>query len=233
EHRNGEIGNSGRPWNIMVYVPLKTRDGRNVIAGDIPGVMPGPDDTYQGYGQWANLSNTPFRKYKTYVHEGGISTPFIVHWPNGISAKNQWRDQTAHIIDLMPTCLEVAGAEYPSEFKGNIITTVEGKSLLPVFENQESRHEALFWEHEGNKAVRNGKWKLVSEYPGNWELYDMERDRTELNDLSDEYPEKVLVLEDLFNAWAEKCNVLPWSEMEIQKIPTGKNPVMRPDSLLN
>ena len=233
EHRNGEIGNSGRPWNIMVYVPLKTRDGRNVIAGDIPGVMPGPDDTYQGYGQWANLSNTPFRKYKTYVHEGGISTPFIVHWPNGISVKNQWRDQMAHIIDLMPTCLEVAGAEYPSEFKGNVITPVEGKSLLPVFENMDSPHESLFWEHEGNRAVHKGKWKLVSEFPGNWELYNMETDRTELNDLSAEYPEKVLVLEDLYNEWAEKCNVLPWSEMEIQKIPTGKNPVMRPDSLLN
>ena len=233
EHRNGEIGNSGRPWNIMVYVPLKTRDGREVIAGDIPGIMPGPDDTYQGYGQWANLSNTPFRKYKTYVHEGGISTPFIVHWPEGIAARNEWREQTAHIIDLMPTCLEVAGAAYPSAFKGHSIKPVEGKSLLPVFKNMDSRHEALFWEHEGNRAVRKGKWKLVSEYPGNWELYDMEKDRTELNDLSADHPERVLELEALYHAWAEKCHVLPWSELEIQKIPTGKNPLIRPDSLLN
>ena len=139
----------------------------------------------------------------------------------------------AHIIDLMPTCLDVAGADYPSEYKGNVITPVEGKSLLPVFENMDPPHDSLFWEHEGNRAVRQGKWKLVSEFPGNWELYDMENDRTELNDLSAAYPEKVMALEDLYNNWAEKCNVLPWSEMKIQKIPTGKNPVMRPDSLLN
>jgi arylsulfatase len=232
EHRNGEIGNTGRPWNIMVYVPLRTRDGREVIAGDIPGVMPGPDNTYQGYGQWANLSNTPFRKYKTYVHEGGISTPFIVHWPAGIKDKNQWREQQSHIIDLMPTCLEVAGAEYPSEFHGSIITPLEGKSLLPVFENMESHHEALFWEHEGNRAVRKGKWKLVSEFPGTWELYDMETDRTELNNLATDNPELVTELVDLYNDWALRCNVVPWSEMRIQKIPTGKNPLLRADSLL-
>jgi arylsulfatase len=233
EHRNGEIGNSGRPWNIMVYVPLKTRDGRKVLAGDIPGIMPGPDDTYQGYGQWANLSNTPFRKYKTYVHEGGISTPFIVHWPRGIHYRNEWRGQTAHVIDIMPTCLEVAGAEYPSEFQGNNIIPVEGKSLLPVFANEDSGHEVLLWEHEGNRAVRKGKWKLVSEYPGGWELYNLEADRTELNDLAGENPEMVKELGYLYNEWAERCNVVPWSEMEIQKIPTDRNPLLRADSLLN
>lgn len=232
EHRNGEIGNTGKPWNIMVYVPLKTRDGREVIAGDIPGLMPGPDDTYQGYGQWANLSNTPFRKYKTYVHEGGISTPFIVHWPEGIHARNEWRTQPAHIIDIMPTCLEVAGVDYPSEFKGKQITPFEGLSLLPVFENEPSEHETLFWEHEGNRAVRKGKWKLVSEFPQGWELYDLEADRTELNNLAGQYPDKVKELKELYNNWAETCNVVPWAEMEIQKIPTGKNPLLRADSLL-
>ncbi len=233
EHRNGEIGNSGRPWNIMVYVPLKTRDGREVFAGDIPGIMPGPDDTYQGYGQWANLSNTPFRKYKTYVHEGGISTPFIVHWPKGLSARNEWREQPAHIMDLMPTCLDAAGANYPSEFKGNKITPLEGKSLLPVFRGEASGHEALFWEHEGNRAVRKGDWKLVSEFPGNWELYNLKADRTEINDLAEKFPDRVLELENLYNEWALRCNVIPWSEMEIQKIPTGKTPILRPDSLIN
>ena len=232
EHRNGEIGNSGKPWNIMVYVPLKTRDGRDVIAGDIPGLMPGPDHTYQGYGQWANLSNTPFRKYKSFVHEGGISTPFIVHWPAGIRARNQWRDQPAHIIDLMPTVLEAAGVDYPEEFNGNLITPLEGMSLFPIFENKASGHEALFWEHEGNRAVRQGAWKLVSDFPDDWELYNLEADRTELNNLAGEYPDKVKELEDLYAAWAERCEVLPWSEMEIQKIPTGKNPLLRADSLL-
>lgn len=232
EHRNGEIGNTGKPWNIMVYVPLKTRDGRDVIAGDIPGVMPGPDDTYQGYGQWANFSNTPFRKYKTYVHEGGISTPFIVHWPEGIHARNEWRTQPAHIIDIMPTCLEVAGVDYPSEFQDKQITPVEGLSLLPVFENEPSEHEALFWEHEGNRAVRKGQWKLVSEFPEGWELYDLEADRTELNNLAGQYPDKVKELEKLYNDWTERCNVVPWAEMEVQKIPTGRNPLLRADSLL-
>lgn len=233
EHRYGEIGNTGKPWNIMVYVPLKTRDGRDVITGDIPGIMPGPDDTYQGYGQWANLSNTPFRKYKTYVHEGGISTPFIVHWPAGIQAtRNEWRNQPAHIIDIMPTCLEVAGVAYPSEFQRYSITPVEGMSLVPVFDNKPSEHKTLFWEHEGNRAVRKGKWKLVSEFPEGWELYDLEADRTELNNLAGEYPDKVKELEKLHNDWAKRCNVVPWSEMEIQKIPTGKNPLLRADSLL-
>jgi arylsulfatase A-like enzyme len=232
EHRNGEIGDTGKPWNIMVYVPLKTRDGRDVIAGDIPGLMPGPDDTYQGYGQWANLSNTPFRKYKTYVHEGGISTPFIVHWPAGIRARNEWRKQPAHIIDLLPTCLEAAGADYPLKFHGNQITPVEGQSLLPIFENIPSGHEALFWEHEGNRAVRQGQWKLVSEFPDSWELYNLEADRTELNNLAGEHPDQVKELEELYNDWAERCNVIPWSEMEIQKIPTGKNPLLRTDSLV-
>jgi len=233
EHRHGEIGNSGKPWNIMAYVPLKTRDGRDVLAGDIPGIMPGPDDTYQGYGQWANLSNTPFRKYKTYVHEGGISTPFIVHWPAGILAtRNEWRNQPAHIIDIMPTCLEVAGVTYPSEFQRYSITPVEGLSLVPVFDNKPSGHKTLFWEHEGNRAVRKGKWKLVSEFPEGWELYDLEADRTELNNLAGEYPDKVKELEKLYNDWAKRCNVVPWSEMEIQKIPTGKNPLLRADSLL-
>lgn len=232
EHPDGKIGDTGKNWNIMVYVPLHTRDGREVIAGDIPGLMPGPDDTYQGYGQWANLSNTPFRKYKTYVHEGGISTPLIVHWPQGFTHRNQWRKQPAHIMDIMPTCLEVAGISYPSEYKGKKITPLEGLSLLPVFENEMGGKRSLFWEHEGNRAVRKGKWKLVSEFPGPWELYDMESDRSELQDLAVAYPETVLALEEEYKNWALRCNVVPWEDMEIRKIPTGKNPLLREESQL-
>ena len=232
EHRRGEIGNTGKPWNIMVYVPLKTRDGRDVVAGDIPGIMPGPDDTYQGYGQWANLSNTPFRKYKTYVHEGGISTPFIAHWPEGIEGRNEWRKQPAHIIDIMPTCLDVAGIPYPAEFQGHALNPLVGISMLPLFENRSWGHEALYWEHEGNRAVRQGKWKLVSEFPHEWELYDLEKDRTELKNLAGDHPQKVKDLAMMYEQWAAKSNVLPWDEIEVSKIPTGSNPLLRDQSLI-
>ena len=233
EHRNGEIGNTGKPWNIMVYVPLKTRDGRDVVAGDIPGIMPGPDDTYQGYGQWANLSNTPFRKYKTYVHEGGISTPFIAHWPEGFTGRNEWRKQPAHIIDIMPTCLDVAGIAYPADFDGQALTPLAGMSMLPLFENKPWGHEALYWEHEGNRAVRQGKWKLVSEFPHEWELYDLENDRTELSNLAGDYPQKVKQLANMYEKWAAKSNVLPWDEIEVSKIPTGLNPLLRDQSMIH
>ena len=233
EHRNGEIGNTGKPWNIMVYVPLKTRDGRDVVAGDIPGIMPGPDDTYQGYGQWANLSNTPFRKYKTYVHEGGISTPFIAHWPEGFTGRNEWRKQPAHIIDIMPTCLDVAGIAYPADFDGQALTPLAGMSMLPLFENKPWGHEALYWEHEGNRAVRQGKWKLVSEFPHEWELYDLENDRTELSNLAGDYPQKVKQLANMYEEWAAKSNVLPWDEIEVSKIPTGLNPLLRDQSMIH
>jgi len=163
--------------------PKVTRDGRPVRTGY--GVMPGPADTYIAYGRpWANSSNTPFRLYKHWVHEGGISTPLIAHWPTHITARGELRRQPGHLIDIMATCVDVADAEYPSEYKGNKITPMEGKSLVPAFDNKPIQREAIYWEHEGNRAVRQGKWKLVSKHPGQWELYDIEADRTELTDLA-------------------------------------------------
>lgn len=191
-------------------VPPQTRDGYPVRQG--PNVIPGPADTYVAYGRgWANVSNTPFREYKHWVHEGGVSTPLIVHWPNGIEAKGELCKQPGHLIDIMATCVDLAGAEYPEKVAGQSITPLAGKSLLPALAGQPIERDAIYWEHEGNRAVRSGDWKLVAKGPGGpWELYDIATDRTESNDLAAQHPEKVreLVLE--WEAWAARAKVLPW-----------------------
>jgi len=199
-----------------IWPPMKTRDGRPVRGG--PQVLPGPEDTYISYGKnWANVSNTPFREYKHWVHEGGIATPLIMHWPTRIKAHGELRHQPGHLIDIMATCVEVAGTKYPTEYGGYKITPLEGKSLVPAFDNKPIQREALYWEHEGNRAVRKGKWKLVSKYPGDWELYDLEADRTELNNLAEEHPEMVEKLAAMYDAWAKRSLVVPWSELQKKK----------------
>ncbi|HVV02228.1 MAG TPA: arylsulfatase [Verrucomicrobiae bacterium] len=194
-----------------VWPPMQTRDGRWVRTG--PGVMPGPADTYVAYGRnWANVSNTPFREYKHWVHEGGISTPLIVHWPAGIPKDRDGSLETepGHVIDIMATCVDVAGAKYPAEFKGSRIKPMEGVSLRPAFTGRSlNRPRPIFWEHESNRAVRDGKWKLVSKAKQPWELYDMETDRTEMHDLSQQFPEKTKELAGKWEAWAARADVLP------------------------
>lgn len=189
--------------------PAQNRAGVPTLTG--PNIMPGPEDTYISYGiHWANVSNTPFREYKHYVHEGGIATPLIVHWPAGIVRPGRLETQPAHLIDLMPTCVELAVAEYPAEFRGQKIQPMEGVSLLPLLRGGTvERSSPLFWEHEGNRAVRDGKWKLVAKENRPWELYDMESDRTEMHDLAAEHPEIIARLSAAWDAWAERANVLP------------------------
>lgn len=187
-----------------------TKDGRKVILGNDPNLMPGGEETYQSYGvAWANLSNTPFRLYKHWTHEGGISTPFIAYWPNGIGPRGEIRHTPAQLIDIMATIVEVTGAQYPAEYAGNRIPPLEGRSLLPVFADDEPLSRMIFWEHEGNAAVRDGKWKLVRNYPGEWELYDMDTDRTELHDLAPRYPERVETMAAAHREWGERCGVIP------------------------
>ncbi len=194
-------------------IPRRTRDGKPVRQGR--SVMAGPSDTYLGYGlSWANASNTPFREYKHWVHEGGISSPLIAHWPKGISPKRngQFEGQPAHLIDLMATCVDLAGAKYPAAVKGVKITPLEGVSIAPAFNGKSvNRPNPIFWEHEGNRAVRDGKWKLVAKgSAGAWELYDIDADRTELNNIAAKQPDKVKAMVSQWETYAKRANVLPW-----------------------
>ena len=193
-------------------IPRVTRDGRPVRQGR--GVMPGPADTYIAYGlPWANASNTPFRRYKHWVHEGGIASPLVLHWPKGIPAARHGKlyHEPAHLIDIMATCVDLAGATYPTKFKDESIQPMEGVSLRPAFEAKPlGRTDAIYWEHEGNRAVRQGKWKAVTLGGGPWELYDLDADRTELNNLAAKHPDKVKEMVALYDAWATRANVAPW-----------------------
>jgi len=154
---------------------------------------------------WAHACNTPFRWYKQNQHEGGISTPLVVHWPRGLkTAPGSVTHQPGHLIDIMATCLDVAGVDYPPTFDGHPVQPLRGKSLVPIFEGRERQgHDVLYFTFSDNRAVRQGKWKLVSARGGPWELYDMDVDRSELNDLSAAMPEKVRELETLWLRWAE------------------------------
>ena len=197
-------------------IPKQTRDGYPVRQGK--GVMPGAADTYIGYGRsWANVSNTPFREYKHWQHEGGISTPLIAHWPAGISAKCNGTQESGagHLIDIMATCVDLSNATYPQEFNNNSIQALEGISLRPTFDGVAiDRRTPLCWEHEGNRAIRVGQWKLVSKYPGDWELYDIESDRTEMFNLAKLHSAQVQEMSGSWEAWAKRVGVKPWAVVE-------------------
>ena len=164
---------------------------------------------------WANLSNAPFRMYKRYTHEGGVATPLIVHWPDGLKDQNTLRHSPGHIIDIAPTCLNAAGLST----KG-----MEGQTLLPVFTKDSTQPRTLFWEHEGNRAVRQGDYKLVAQHNTPWELYNMRKDRNELHDLSRSMPQKAAELKKLYEAWAYRVGAKPWDEVSIirKKNPSKK-----------
>ena len=191
-------------------VPPQTRDGYPVRMG--PKAMPGGPDTYVAYGQgWANVSNTPFREYKHWVHEGGISTPLIAHWPAGITTDRRGGlvKDPGHLIDLMATGLDLSGAAIKDG-----ATPPAGVSLRPAFGGKAlDRKEPIFWEHEGNKAVRQGKWKLVAKNDRPWELYDIDADRVEAHDLAATEPAKAKELAAAWEAWAKKVGVRPWAEI--------------------
>lgn len=193
----------------------ETRDGRKVTYfghGMPRNELPGGETTYAGIGPaWANVSNTPFRYWKATQYEGGIRTPLIVHWPAGMKAPaNSITPQAGHVIDAMATCLEAAGLDYPEQFDGRAITPLEGRSLLPILRGeQRAGHEAIYFEHFGSRAVRQGDWKLVAEKEQPWELYHLAVDASETNNLADQQPERVKQLSAQWDAWAKRVHVSP------------------------
>lgn len=217
----GRAANGPAPANLrpfgpndlqpQVSPPMQTRDGRWVRTG--PGVMPGGPDTYVAYGKgWANVSNTPFREYKHWAHEGGISTPLIAHWPRGIrsSRRGKLETQPGQLVDVMATLVDVAGASYPAEHRGKPIKPLEGASLRPALSGEAlHRTRPLVWEHEANRAIRDGDWKLVAKENGPWELYNLRTDRSELHNLAATEPERVKRMAAGWDAWAARADVLP------------------------
>ena len=177
----------------------------------------GSNSTYESYrGYWANVSNTPYRLYKTRTYEGGIKTPFLVSWPNAIKQQGVWLDnQPAHVIDLLPTFLAAAGVNYPTRHKGKKINPFNGQNILPLLTGQKIPERTLYWEHEGNKAILDKNWKMVAmssndePYEGEWELYDLRADKTELVNLASKYPRKVRELDQKWIEWAKNNNVYP------------------------
>jgi len=178
-------------------------------------VPPGPKESAHIYGrEWANLSNTPFRGYKRAMHEGGIATPLVVSWPHGLKYRGITH-APGHVIDLMATCVEVAGVAYPTKRHDEPITPLEGRSLLPIFQaGSREGHDALFWEHEGNRAVLAGNWKLVADHNRPWELFDRKIDRTELHNLAADKPVVVADLVGKYDAWAKRIGVVPWNDVQ-------------------
>ena len=221
---NGGCAEELGPKAGGLHVPKQTHDGRAVRVGNIPGLMPGGEDTYQSYGiPWANASNTPFRLYKHWVHEGGISSPLIAYWP-GKTKAGSITHEPGHLIDVMSTCVDVAGAKYPRERAGKQVTPMEGTSLRPAFNGGKlNRRDALYWEHEGNRAIRDGRWKLVSKFPGQWELFDLEADRTETNDLAAKHPDRAERMAAQYEKWAQRAQVQPWDA--VQKAPRTPAPI--------
>ena len=215
------LEDNGYDKNTMIIF-LSDNGGCHEAArrGD-PKAEPGSPHSFGGYDYpWANVSNTPFRWFKHWVHEGGISTPFIAWYPGKIKA-GTINSQMAHITDIMPTLVEIAGATYPSEYKGNSIYPLPGKSLVPLLTGRKAvLRDTLCWEHEGNRAVRCGKWKLVSRYDYSsneelpWELYDMEKDRSELHNLAEQHPEKVKEMEQIYFSWASSVGVYPHKKLQ-------------------
>lgn len=191
-------------WNDTLILFLSDNGASAEIMvrtdGHDPEAPPGSGPSYLCLGPgWSTVANTPFRRHKTWVHQGGIATPFLAHWPQGINAAGELRRSPAHVIDVVPTILELSNQPQrdglPSE-----APSPPGRSLVPLFRaDQSDRHEAIWWAHEGHRALRSGNWKLVAAKGDPWELYDIQQDPTEINNLAGDHPE---VVERLARAWA-------------------------------
>lgn len=175
-------------------------------GGHDPNAPPGSAATYLCLGPgFSSTANTPFRRHKTWVHEGGISTPLVVHWPAGIAARGELRQTPAHMIDIVPTILDLVGIEKPTQWEGEPIPPAPGRSLRPALTQDVTiDRDSLWWLHEGNRAIRVGDWKLVAAEGDPWELYDLRSDRAESRNLAQEQPEKAKELEARWNRQLEE-----------------------------
>jgi arylsulfatase len=193
--------------------PAETRNGFRIMYPQEKGLMPaGQESMWATIGPfWATVANTPLRYWKAEMYEGGICTPMVVHWPRGLETKaGAVTHEVGHAMDVMATCIELAGATYPRAFAGNSITPVEGRSLVPVFSGGEmGAARTLAWEHINARAIRQGDWKLVARRQGPWALYDLSKDRAEVKDLAASEPQRVVTMERAWNEWAARVKVVP------------------------
>lgn len=202
----GQLRASGQLDNTLIFFLSDNGGCHENIDGkkfNDPKVPIGERGSYVAYDKsWAFASNTPFRKYKSWAHEGGIATPLIVHWPAVVKQKGQITSQVGHVVDLMATCLDVAKVQKPDQ-------DLPGQSLLPVLKNKNlTKERTLYWEHEGNRAVRKGNWKLVSGKPENkWELFNLAQDPSETRNLAATNPGKVAELRQQYEQWAAQVGV--------------------------
>jgi arylsulfatase len=180
---------------FTVFVSDNGASAEQMIRGDghDKNAPPGSEESFLCLGPgWSTAANTPFRYHKSWVHEGGIASPLIVHWPAGIQAQGELRRTPSHFVDIVPTMLDLAGCTAQPPWRGENSPPPAGVSLAPAFdEDCEVEREHIFFRHIGHRALRMGKWKLVAVRYGKWELYDMEADRSELHNLAEKYPDKV------------------------------------------
>jgi arylsulfatase A-like enzyme len=206
--QRGELDNT-----LILFMSDNGGNAESGVPGRLEGSNPGDAQSTVFVGQcWATLNNTPFVRYKHFTDEGGIATPLIAHWPKGISPERNGKleSQPGHVIDILPTCLDVGGAQYPKEFKGKPITPFEGVSLRPAFAGEPlQRPRPIFWEHEGNRAILDGRWKLVALANEPWRLYDTVEDRTEQKDLATAQSDRAKALAAKWDEYAVRANVLP------------------------
>ncbi|MEM7394282.1 MAG: arylsulfatase, partial [Verrucomicrobiota bacterium] len=198
---------------LILFLSDNGASAEYIVRGDghDPDAPPGSGASYLCLEVgWSNAANTPFRLHKMWMHEGGIATPLIAHWPARIKARGAWTDQVGHVIDLLPTFLAMAGLEAPKH--------ITGSSLLPILEGgRRSPPEFLFWEHVGNRALRKGDWKLVAEHNKAWELYDLKADRNEIHNLAGKHPEQVKALQQTWQAEADRIGVVDWNSLPQSK----------------
>lgn len=207
---------------LILFLSDNGASAEYIVRGDghDPNAPPGSEKTYLCLEVgWSNASNTPFREHKMWVHEGGISTPLIAHWPDGVSKPGRLTHQVGHIIDIVPTLLELAGVDAAA-----VKPSVSGRSLAPILRGeQRDPHEFLFWEHTGNKAIRQGDWKLVAEHQGPWQLFNLATDRSELNDLAGQRRDLVQSLRRQWQTFAKQTGVVDWSSLpQSRRQPSGE-----------